>query len=148
MPNVTRERKQTYGPTSFHSVTVHVSIPNYVLYRNDAGRGGGICIHVKKELRTDIVNFLLPKQAGEEYLRLSVKSNMFLAVIIGCVYRHPKASANSYEHLQDVFRQLFVGKNNYYILGDFNNDLLLNGINLNGILEKKDMYSFLKFREG
>ncbi len=26
------------------------------------------------------------------------------AVIIGCVYRHPKASADSFEYLQDVFR--------------------------------------------
>ncbi len=27
---------------------VHVNIPNYVLCRNDVGRGGGVCIYVKK----------------------------------------------------------------------------------------------------
>ncbi len=60
---------------------------------------------------------------------------MYPAVIIGCVYRHPKASADSFEYLQDVFRQLCVSKENFYILGDFNNDLLLNISNLNGILK-------------
>ncbi len=40
---------------------VHVNIPNYVLYRNDVGRGGGVCIYVKKELRTNIINFHLSK---------------------------------------------------------------------------------------
>ena len=112
---------------------VHVSIPNYVLYRNDVGRGGGVCIYVKKELKTNIINFLLPKQAGVEDLWLIVQSNMYPAVIIGCVYRHPKAGVDSFEYLQDVFRQLCVSKKNFYILGDFNNDLLLNSSKLNGI---------------
>ncbi len=109
-----------------NTLDVHVSIPDYVLYRNDAGRGGGVCIYVRKELRTNIINFLLPKQDGVEELWLSVQSNKHPAVIIGCVYRHPKAGVDSLEYLQDVFRQLCVSKKNFYILGDFNNDLLRN----------------------
>ncbi len=54
---------------------VHVSIPNYVLYRNYVGRGGGFCIYVKKELRTNIINFHLPKQAGVEDLWLCVQNH-------------------------------------------------------------------------
>ncbi len=63
----------------------HVSIPNYMLYRNDVGRGGGVFIYVKKELRTNIVNFLLPKQDGVENLWLCVLSNMYPVVITGCL---------------------------------------------------------------
>ncbi len=60
---------------------------------------------------------------------------MYPAVIIGCVYRHPKASADSFEYLQDVFRQLCVSKKKFYILGGFNNDLLRNSSKLNVILK-------------
>ncbi|RUM30450.1 MAG: hypothetical protein DSY42_04590 [Aquifex sp.] len=122
---------------------VYVNIPNYVLYRNDVGRGGGVCIYVKKELRTNIINFLLPKQVGVEDLWLSVQSNMYPAVIIGCVYRHPKANVDSFEYLQDVFRQLCVSKKNFYILGDFNNDLLLNSSKFNGILKNNRLVQLI-----
>ncbi len=89
-----------------------------MLYRNYVGHGGGVYIYVKKELRTNVVNFHLPKQAGVEDLWLCVQSNMYPAVIMGWVHRHPKASAGSFEYLQDVFRQLCVSKKNFYILGD------------------------------
>ncbi len=59
----------------------------------------GVVVSVKRECRTSIVNFLLPKQAGVEDLWLCVQSNMYPAVSIRCVYRHPKASANSFEYL-------------------------------------------------
>lgn len=55
--------------------------PNYVLYGNDGGLIGGVFLCVKKELRTNITRFLLSNQAGIEDLWLSVKSNMYPAVI-------------------------------------------------------------------
>ncbi len=69
-----------------------------------------------------------------EDLWLGVQSNMYPAVIIGCVDRHTKASGDSLEHLQHVSRQLCVSKKNSYIPGDFNNDLLLNSSKLSAIL--------------
>ncbi len=66
-------------------------------------------------------------------LWLCVQSNMYPAVIIECVYRHPKASADSFEHLQDVTDRL----------GDFNNDLLLNSSNLNGILKNNSFVQLI-----
>ncbi len=112
-----------------------VSIPNYVIYRCDNGRGGGVCIYTKKELKTHVITFPVTKQVGVEDLWVSVQSNKYPAVIIGCVYRHPKASIDSYEYLQDVFRQLCISKKNFYILGDFNCDLLVKGRKLSSILK-------------
>ncbi len=60
---------------------VHVSIPSYVLYRNDVGRGGSVCIYVKKELKINVIYFLLRKHDGVEDLWLSVQSNMYPAVL-------------------------------------------------------------------
>ncbi len=65
---------------------VHVSIPNYVLYRKDVGLGGGVCIYVKKELKIILINFLPSKHDGVEDLWLSVQNDMYSAVVIGCVY--------------------------------------------------------------
>ncbi len=53
------------------------------------------------------------------------------------LYKHPKAGAESFEYLQDVFRQACISKEDFYIVGDFNDDLLLNNSKLNGIEKKK-----------
>lgn len=34
----------------------HVSVPNYVLYRCDAGRGGRVCVYVKDTFKVTPVN--------------------------------------------------------------------------------------------
>ncbi len=137
---------ETWLQTNTHDV--HVSIPNYVLYRNYVGRGGGACACVKKELRTNTAYFLLPKQARVEDLWLSVQSNIYPAVILGCVYRHPKASADSFEYSQDVFRQLCVSKKNFYILGDFDNYLVINSSNLDGIFKNNRLVQLIDVPTG
>ncbi len=128
---------------------VHVSIPNYVLYRNDVGRGGGVCIYVKKELKINVMNFFfLSKHNGIEDLWLSVERNMYPAVVIGCVYRHPKANVDSFEYIQYVLRQLYVSKKKYDILGDFNNVLFLNSSKLHIILKTNRLVQLLTLRQG
>ena len=118
---------------------VHVDIPDFNLFRCDNGRGGGVCIYVRNELKVNIIDLSLPKHPGVEDMWLSVQSHMFPAIIVGCVYRHPKALATSFEHLQDVFRHLCVSKKMFYVLGDFNDDLLLKGNKLNGILRNNKL---------
>ncbi len=110
-------------------VRLYMLVSPIVLHRNDVGWGGGVCIYVKKELEINVINFLLPKQSAVD-LWLSV----LYPAVTGCLYRHPKASVDSFEYLQDVFRHLCVSKKDFfYILGDAYNDLLLNGSKLNNI---------------
>ena len=101
----------------------YINIPNFTLFRRDGGRGGGICIYVNKQLKSNVIDLSFSKQPGVEDLWVSVQCRMLPAIIIGCVYRHPKAPVSSFEYLQDVFRQLSVCKKGFYVLGDFNDDL-------------------------
>lgn len=126
-----------------HTPDVFVNIPDYVLYRNDAGRGGGVCIYVKKEIRTKLIDLALPNKVGVEDLWLSVQCNKHPAILIGCVYRHPKATKESFEYLQDVFRQLCISKKNFYILGDFNDDMLNKGSKLHGIIKNNRLVQLI-----
>lgn len=101
----------------------HIIIPNFTVYRCDDGRSGGVCIYVNKQLKSNVIDLSFSKQLGVEDLWVSVQCRMLPTIIIGCIYRHPKAPASSFEYLQDVFRQLSVCKKGFYVLGGFNDDL-------------------------
>ncbi len=63
-----------------------VCTPDYVIYRCDNGRAGGVCIYVKKELKSNLISFPFTRQAGVEDLYVTVQSNKYPALVIGCVY--------------------------------------------------------------
>ncbi len=90
------------------TIESHVNIPNFKLFRCDQGRGGGVCIYVSKQLKTNVINLSIPKQPGIEDVWVSVQSHMLPAIIFRCIYRHPKSHVASFEYIQDVFRQLCV----------------------------------------
>ncbi len=92
----------------------YVTIPGYKIFRRDHGRGGGVCIYVNSSLKINVINLPTPKQPGVEDLWVSVQYHMLPAIIIGCVYRHPKALAASFEYLQDVFSQICLCKKGFY----------------------------------
>ncbi len=82
-------------------------------------------MYVKKQLRTNVICFPFTRQIGVEDLWVSVQSHKHQAIIIGCVYRHPKAPVVSFDYVQDVFRQLCFSKIGFFVLGDFNNNLFV-----------------------
>ncbi len=92
-----------------------VSIPNYVIYRCDNGRGGGVCIYTKKEPKIHLITLPVTRQVGVEGVWVSIESNKYPAVITGCVYRHPRATVHSHEYLQDVSRTLCISKNFFFL---------------------------------
>ncbi len=81
----------------------HVNIPDFKLFRCDNGRGGGVCIYVRNQLKVNVINFPLTKQPGIEDLWVSGQSHMFPAIIVYSVYSHPKAPATSFVYFQNVF---------------------------------------------
>ncbi len=122
----------------------YVTIPGYKIFRRDHGRGGGVCMYVNSSLKINVINLPIPKQPGVEDLWVSVQYHMLPAIIIGCVYRHPKALAASFEYLQDVFSQICLCKKGFYILGDFNDDLLLKGNRLNRIIRSSKLSQLIE----
>ena len=117
----------------------HINIANFKLFRCDNGRGGGVCMYVRNQLKVNVIDLSLTKHPGIEDVWVSVQSHMFPDIIIGCVYRHPKAPATSFEYLKDVFMHLCVSKKLFYVLGDFNDDLLCKGNKLSGIIRNNKL---------
>lgn len=82
-----------------------------------------------------MIDVPFPKQAGDKDIWVSVQNDMLPAVIVGCVYRHPKAPLASFDYIQHVFRQLCVSRKGFYVLGDFSDDLLSSKNKLSGNIE-------------
>ncbi len=70
---------------------MYINIPNYTVYRCDKDRGVGVCIYVNNSLTSSIINLEVPIQVSVEDVRVLVHCRKLPAIIIGCVYRHPKA---------------------------------------------------------
>ncbi len=86
-----------------------------------------VCVHVCSQLKSNVINLSIPKQPGIEDVWVSVQSRMLPAIIVGCIYRHPKSHVASFEYIQDVFRQLCASKKDFYVLDDFNDDVIIKG---------------------
>lgn len=101
-----------------------VKLPGYKIFRRDGGRGGGVCIYVKDILTTNVINFNAPRQEGVEDLWVTVQCRKLPSIIVGCVYRHPKAPVTSFNYIQDTFKMIVLKNKALYVLGDFNDNLL------------------------
>ena len=112
----------------------HVVIPNYNIFRCDKGRGGGACIYVRDIYKVTPVHFDLVRPHGVEDVWVAVQSCKFPTVIVGCMYRHPKALSCTFDYITDVIKCVILKGKDFYILGDFNDDFLMNNSKLKQII--------------
>ena len=130
-----------------HTPDNFVSIPHYNLFRKDSGRGGGVCIYVKESLRVNTLSLNLPIQSDIEAISQSDIEDIFLsvqfenhpAIIIGCMYRHPKANITSFDYINNILQSLCISKKSFFVLGDLNDNMLLPGNNLNKIFSNNKL---------
>ena len=104
-----------------------------------SGRGGGVCIYAKNVLSPNIINLNIPKQTGIEDLWITVQCRKLPAIIIGCIYRHPKASATTFDYIQDVFRLISMKNKTFLSLGDFNDNLLVSNNKISRIIKNNKL---------
>ena len=131
-----------------------VSIPNYKIYRKDKGRGGGVCIYVKCSLKVNVITLRIPIQTDLEDtipiqteiedIYLSIQCEKYPSIIVGCVYRHPKAHAISFEYINSVLQSLCISKKSFYILGDLNDDILSPGNKISKIVNSNKLTQLVK----
>ncbi len=116
-----------------------MNIPNYKIFRCDDDRGAGACIYVNDSLNPIPVVFNDPKQPGVEDVWVTAQSKKWPSIIIGCIYRHPKAPAASFDYIQNVLRAVILRMKNFLILGDLNDDLLSSNNKLSRILKNNKL---------
>ena len=116
-----------------------ISIPNYKAFRNDNGRGGGVCIYIKDMLKTNEISLNDVKHPGIEDIYVTIQCNMLSAIIIACIYRHPKTTADSFDYLNSILQSFCLSKNNFYILGDIYDDLISQSNKLNKLISNNKL---------
>ena len=123
----------------------YIVIPGFNVYRCDYGRGGGSCIFYRDDLKVTLLETYIDKVEGVEDVWVSVQSRKLPSVVIGSVYRHPKASVISFDYMYDVFKKMCMKNKPIFIFGDINDDMfiqnnklskLIKGLNLMQIIDK------------
>lgn len=118
-----------------------IEIPGFNVFRHDKGRGGGACIYVRDDFKVEQIDTNVNREVGLEVedLWIRVQCRKLPSFIIGCVYRHPKAPATSFNYLLESFRSVCLRKKPVYIFGDFNDDLLSINSKLLNIIRNSKM---------
>ena len=81
---------------------------NFNVYRCDYRRGGGTLIYVRNDLKVNRISADAEKANGVEDVWISIQHKKLPSLIVGCVYRHPKALASSFDYLKATFRNMFT----------------------------------------
>ena len=114
----------------------YIDIPGFKVFRNDGGKGGGTCIYVNDILKVTKVTSRTQPCEGVEDLWLSIQHRMLPSILLGSVYRHPKASVKSFDYLLDIFSEMVLKSKPMFILGDLNSDQLCQTSKLKQILKQ------------
>ncbi len=112
----------------------HINIPEYKVFRCDKGRGGGVCIYVKDIFKVTPLEFDTVRPQGVEDVWVTVQSCKFPTIIVGCLYRHPKSLSQTYDYITDVIKSVSLKNKHFYILGDFNDNILSNNSKMKQII--------------
>ena len=112
----------------------YIDIPEYKVYRCDKGRGGGACIYVRDVYKVVPIATDIVRAQGVEDVWVTVQSSKFPSVIIGCLYRHPKSRSETYDYITDVIRHFSLKGKPFYILGDFNDNVLCDNSKMKQII--------------
>ena len=102
-----------------------INIPQYKVFRQDVGRGGGVCIYVRDYLSATLLPPLNnDRPPGVEVVWCTIQLRKMPSIIVGCMYRHPKATHVTFDYLQETLRLICLKKKVFYLLGDLNDDYL------------------------
>lgn len=117
----------------------YVDIDGYKIFRYDSGRGGGVCLYVNSTLNPSLITLNEPRQVGVEDVWVQIQCRKLPSLIVGCVYRHPKALISSFDYIQEVFRVACLRGKSVFILGDFNDNMLIKGNKMTKILRENKL---------
>ncbi len=62
---------------------------------------------------------------------------------VGCAYRHPKASQESFDYINDTLKEICLRNKYLFLLGDLNDDLLRGGNKLKTIINTNKLHQVI-----
>ena len=96
-------------------------------------------MYVRKDLKITVINPDIDKINSVDDVWIQVQHRKFPSIIVGCVYRHPRALAASFSYLADVFKYVCLRNKPVFILGDLNDNQFVNGNNLCRIIKSLNL---------
>ncbi len=70
---------------------------------------------------------------------MKIQCRKLPSIIIGCMYRHPKAHCDSFDYIVDLVQAMTLRNKSLFILGDLNDDLLNNSSKISRILKNNKL---------
>ena len=102
-----------------------VKIPGYSIYRCDGGKGGGVGVYVRDNFRVNLIPNDIERPPLVEDIWITVQHRKYKTYAIGFVYRHPRATVESFDYLSNIFRNMCLRNQSILIMGDFNDNILV-----------------------
>lgn len=121
----------------------HVYVPGYHVYRCDKGRGGGVCMYIKDYLTTKLITCDTVRPDGVEDLWVSVQCRKLPSIIVGCAYRHPKATQESFIYFNDILKNMCLKNKPLFMLGDLNENILRCGNKLKVLINANRLHQII-----
>ena len=109
-------------------MTYHAGYSSIYLNRKANKSGGAICAfirdHIEFKIRNDI-NGITTGKHNVEFLFIEILNHNSPNVIVGIIYRPPNSKYDEFEKaLREILSKVDRENKPYYLMGDFNIDLL------------------------
>ncbi len=99
-----------------------IHLDGYEVVRKDRSRnGGGVCIYLRSSINYKIRSYLIPPEL--EAVCLEITKPQSKPFIVTTIYRPPNATAEFFDHLEKLIKQIDDENKEMYILGDLNCNL-------------------------
>ena len=100
-----------------------IDIDGYEVIRKDRSRnGGGVCIYLRNSINFKVRSDLIPTEL--EAVCLEITKPHRKPFFVTTIYRPPNATAEFFDHLEKLIKQIDDENKEMYILGDLNCNLL------------------------
>ena len=94
-----------------------------------------MCIIIRQDFKATVINIGIDRAEGVDDIWVQIQYKKFPSFIVGCIYRHPKATVLSFSYLSDVFKYVCLKNKPVLILGDFNDNILQRGNNMTNVIK-------------
>ena len=113
----------------------YLDIPDFNVFRCDLKPGRVVCINVRSNLKVNKIELQVENETIVEDLWIQVQFKKLPSIIIGTIYRHPKALNNLFDYILSLLKEICIHHKPVFIFGDMNDDLFLQHAKLHKILK-------------
>ncbi len=100
-------------------------------------------MYVKDTLSSKEITCDVARPQGFEDVWVSIQCRKLPSVIVGSIYRHPKAPQETFDYLHEILRGMCMRNKGLYVLGDLNDDWLSSGNKLSTIIRANKLYQII-----